>query len=326
MPQYDNVYVRNLPMGVGQDMVRQIFGCYGEVVSCRVMTKEGMASATALVKFSDPACAQGAIDALNGGIPQLLQHQMDPNVGLVCKHAMTDDEKNKGGKGAGPPPGPGNRYSPYPAPQQQQQHQQYGAPAPGAPQSGGRFKTVLCKHFLTGTCTKGPGCSFAHGDHEIQRNQGGGQRRAGAPPAYGGGGKGGGGGYGGYAAPQQAAPVQVHAPPQPKSSRLSGTEQIEYLKSYNHPLLGSLRDAMTQGEEDTLLTISEIPHWMDESGLYLLFAPYGAVNMCQLDPTGTHATLRYVHQRAAQNAVSHLNGLRIDATCKPLTVVHAAQH
>eukprot|EP00442_Polarella_glacialis_P011327 CAMPEP_0115152880 /NCGR_PEP_ID=MMETSP0227-20121206/66404_1 /TAXON_ID=89957 /ORGANISM="Polarella glacialis, Strain CCMP 1383" /LENGTH=263 /DNA_ID=CAMNT_0002563533 /DNA_START=62 /DNA_END=853 /DNA_ORIENTATION=- len=43
--------------------------------------------------------------------------------------------------------------------------QSWGAPA--AAPAGGGFKTRLCNYFLQGLCTKGAGCSFAHGPHEL---------------------------------------------------------------------------------------------------------------------------------------------------------------
>ena len=232
---------------------------------------------------------------------------MDPNVGLVCKYAISDEEKKKGGEGAkgGGKGMQDQRYQPYGQPQQA-----YGGGkgAKGAAGAGGemRFKTVMCKHFLSGTCTKGPGCSFAHGEHELSSGKGGAGaaygRRAGAPQqAY---------NPAGYAAPPpdgKGARGAYAKPAAPTSTRLSGTEQIEYLKSFNHPLLGSLRSAIEKGEPDTLLTISEIPAWMDESGLYLLFSPYGAVNTCQLEASGVTAKIRYVHQLAAVCLVSFEN-------------------
>ncbi|CAE8651740.1 unnamed protein product [Polarella glacialis] len=46
--------------------------------------------------------------------------------------------------------------------------QSWGAPAaPAAAPARGGFKTRLCNYFLQGLCTKGAGCSFAHGPHEL---------------------------------------------------------------------------------------------------------------------------------------------------------------
>jgi len=44
---------------------------------------------------------------------------------------------------------------------------QVGAPQAGAMGGGAQKKTKLCMYFQMGTCTKGPGCTFAHGEWEL---------------------------------------------------------------------------------------------------------------------------------------------------------------
>ncbi|KAJ9468270.1 Sex-lethal-like protein [Diplonema papillatum] len=322
MPQVDNVYVKNLPHNVLEPTVMEIFSAYGEVVSLKVLTKENYSSSTALVKFADPNAAQMAIEALNGGIPEALQAVM--NVGLECRLANSPEEKathmqqaamGKGAKGGVmyPPPMGGMMkggkgmsqyappaYSPYPAGR--------GAMAGEVH----NYKTVLCRNWMTsGSCPRMDSCTFAHGDGDMRGGYNGGGGKKGGPPAA-------------YSAPVYATkPVAAPAAPNGHApgGRWSGSEQIEYLRNINHPLLGSLRNSADQGEDGAMVQISSLPSWMDEAGLYFLFAPYGAINSCQINrlSPGT-ALLRYVHQRAAVNAVTQLNGLRIDPGTKGLIV------
>ncbi|KAJ9468269.1 hypothetical protein DIPPA_16150 [Diplonema papillatum] len=312
MPQLDNVYVKNLPANVSEETVVTIFSGYGEVRSVRVLAKENSGSSTALVKFANPQVAQLAIEALNGGIPEMLQGQM--SVGLECRLANTPEEKMqmqqqqmmKGGgkagpmypamgggmKGGGGMRGASGAYSPYPT-QTEQPH---------------NFKTVLCRNWMTsGSCPRMDTCTFAHGDGDMAKGNGGGKK--------------------GRAPGMRSAPMYTAAAAQPPPAatnprgRWSGGEQIEYLRNINHPLLGSLRNSADQGEDGAMVQISSIPSWMDEAGLYFLFAPYGAINSCQVDSYAPDtALLRYVHQRAAINAVTHLNGLRIDPSTTGLVV------
>eukprot|EP00754_Rhynchopus_humris_P009519 Rhum_TRINITY_DN14028_c5_g1::Rhum_TRINITY_DN14028_c5_g1_i1::g.68213::m.68213 len=218
MPQQNVVYVRNLPKEVDDSVVQDIFGCYGEVSLCRVMRKDTLPTCAALISYADPASARVAIDTLHGGIPELIQSQMDPSIGLDCALAKDRDEnqeqrvgkgEGKGGKGfkgyeggkgydggKGMKGGKGMhfddaRFNPYPG-------------AGGAPGGDGgygqRYKTVMCRHFEQGNCSKGDRCSFAHGNQELSQPAG---RQAGGGGAMGGplagmpSGKGMGGGGGG---------------------------------------------------------------------------------------------------------------------------------
>eukprot|EP00746_Dinoflagellata_sp_MGD_P102377 gnl/MRDRNA2_/MRDRNA2_41873_c0_seq1.p1 gnl/MRDRNA2_/MRDRNA2_41873_c0~~gnl/MRDRNA2_/MRDRNA2_41873_c0_seq1.p1 ORF type:complete len:273 (+),score=55.54 gnl/MRDRNA2_/MRDRNA2_41873_c0_seq1:119-820(+) len=80
------------------------------------------------------------------------------------------------GQGRGPPSAGGN----------------FGGPGKGGGNMGGQppqtaggpeaFKTRICTFFEQGKCTRGDACTFAHGEHELNRSKGGGKG------GYGGGG------------------------------------------------------------------------------------------------------------------------------------------
>lgn len=45
-------------------------------------------------------------------------------------------------------------------------HGPYGTQPP--PERSRYYKTQICSSYMTGTCTKGPACNFAHGQHELR--------------------------------------------------------------------------------------------------------------------------------------------------------------
>eukprot|EP00441_Pelagodinium_beii_P039240 CAMPEP_0197628938 /NCGR_PEP_ID=MMETSP1338-20131121/7015_1 /TAXON_ID=43686 ORGANISM="Pelagodinium beii, Strain RCC1491" /NCGR_SAMPLE_ID=MMETSP1338 /ASSEMBLY_ACC=CAM_ASM_000754 /LENGTH=189 /DNA_ID=CAMNT_0043199941 /DNA_START=1 /DNA_END=570 /DNA_ORIENTATION=- len=47
--------------------------------------------------------------------------------------------------------------------------------AGGSSPSAGNYKTVMCKYFATGTCTKGDACTFSHGQMDDMAGMGGGK-------------------------------------------------------------------------------------------------------------------------------------------------------
>jgi RNA recognition motif-containing protein len=100
----DNLYIKGLPVGVTDELVREIFGAYGAVTSVRVLsTPEGADNAAALVRFNDVAQAMWLVDNLNGNIPKGLSGP------VIVRYA------NPSGKGKGDAKGEGkdDRFSPY---------------------------------------------------------------------------------------------------------------------------------------------------------------------------------------------------------------------
>merc|ERR1712178_432610 len=66
-----NLYIKGLPVGFSEDMVREIFGAYGAIASLRVLdTPAGADNSAALVRFRDVSQATWLVDNLNGNIPK----------------------------------------------------------------------------------------------------------------------------------------------------------------------------------------------------------------------------------------------------------------
>jgi RNA recognition motif-containing protein len=100
----DNLYIKGLPVGVTDDLVREIFGAYGAVTSVRVLqTPEGADNAAALVRFQDVAQAVWLVDNVNGNIPKGLSGP------VIVRYANPSGKGKDGGKGEGKD----DRFSPY---------------------------------------------------------------------------------------------------------------------------------------------------------------------------------------------------------------------
>ena len=159
------------------------------------------------------------------------------------------------------------------------------------PYSNNKGRTP-CKFWQAeGKCKKGNGCHFWHGsdkgkDNSKQpsyRNSPG--RTPAQPPAR---------SFSQSTTIRPTPPVtagNIHPLPRAAPNR----EQINFLRNITHPLLGTNR---SQGEPGSVVAVTNIPIWMDEVGVLFLFAPYGAINSCELDGPGS-VRIHYAHARAA---------------------------
>jgi len=96
----DNLFVAGLPLDMTEDRLRQIFGQYGAVNSCKVLPSSGKQDLAALVRMLDPNQATWIVANLNGNIPLGLAGP------LTVRHAQgkgkgKDDEKGFGKGGGG---------------------------------------------------------------------------------------------------------------------------------------------------------------------------------------------------------------------------------
>mmetsp|Transcript_121934 Transcript_121934/g.352158 ORF Transcript_121934/g.352158 Transcript_121934/m.352158 type:complete len:409 (+) Transcript_121934:84-1310(+) len=92
-PPSDRVFVGDLPGGITQDEVQNIFSAYGTVVDCKVLDprQEGQ-NACALLRFQDVEEATWVVENLNGNIAETMT---DP---VVVRFA--NNGKGSGGKGS----------------------------------------------------------------------------------------------------------------------------------------------------------------------------------------------------------------------------------
>mmetsp|Transcript_47971 Transcript_47971/g.145654 ORF Transcript_47971/g.145654 Transcript_47971/m.145654 type:complete len:584 (-) Transcript_47971:57-1808(-) len=96
----DNLFIAGLPPDASEEFVRQIFGQYGLVASCKVLGTNGKPDCACMVRMVDQSMATWMVENLNGNIP----------VGLTAPITV----KYAHGKGAGKGGGSGGqRYSPY---------------------------------------------------------------------------------------------------------------------------------------------------------------------------------------------------------------------
>mmetsp|Transcript_66573 Transcript_66573/g.192226 ORF Transcript_66573/g.192226 Transcript_66573/m.192226 type:complete len:418 (-) Transcript_66573:102-1355(-) len=91
----DNVFIGDLPVGITQEEVQNIFSAYGTVVQCRVIEpKQPGHSACALVRFKDVDEASWVVENLNGNIAETMAEP------IVVRFANSSG-KGGSGKGAG---------------------------------------------------------------------------------------------------------------------------------------------------------------------------------------------------------------------------------
>jgi len=106
----DNVFVSQLPSGLNEEQVNQLFSQYGTVTSVKIVSKPDQEGTAALVRFATEAEAAFIVEGMNGNIPQGL------STPVQTRFAGTPG----GGKGGGAPaggagfPGGVERASPYP--------------------------------------------------------------------------------------------------------------------------------------------------------------------------------------------------------------------
>ncbi|CAJ1399109.1 unnamed protein product [Effrenium voratum] len=73
-PPRDNLYIKGLPDGCTDDYMRQIFGQYANVLSCKVLpAAPGKGDAAGYIRFASVEEAKYILETLNGNIPQGLQ-------------------------------------------------------------------------------------------------------------------------------------------------------------------------------------------------------------------------------------------------------------
>mmetsp|Transcript_52401 Transcript_52401/g.135225 ORF Transcript_52401/g.135225 Transcript_52401/m.135225 type:complete len:254 (+) Transcript_52401:92-853(+) len=99
----DNLYVADLPADLNDDLVKQIFGAYGQVQSCRVLPPKAPGQMTAaLIRFASTAEATWIVDNLNGNIPEGM------TTPVVVRYA--NNPQGQGGGGYGKAGGKGDDW------------------------------------------------------------------------------------------------------------------------------------------------------------------------------------------------------------------------
>lgn len=69
----DNLFVTDMPVGLDQNTVQDIFGKYGTIISLRITSKPENQFTSALIKFATPQEAAYVLENLNGRIPESLE-------------------------------------------------------------------------------------------------------------------------------------------------------------------------------------------------------------------------------------------------------------
>mmetsp|Transcript_57062 Transcript_57062/g.167068 ORF Transcript_57062/g.167068 Transcript_57062/m.167068 type:complete len:251 (+) Transcript_57062:73-825(+) len=92
----DNLYISDLPAGIDEPTLQQIFGAYGTIMSCKVLPQKmpGQKGA-ALVRFASQQEATWIVDNLNGNMPEGLSEP------VAVKYAMNTPGGKDGGYGKG---------------------------------------------------------------------------------------------------------------------------------------------------------------------------------------------------------------------------------
>lgn len=86
------------------------------------------------------------------------------------------------------------------------------------------------------------------------------------------------------------------------------TDQFALSENFEHPVVGTIRISQLQGDQSANLYVYGIPPVYDEYGMYLLFAPFGALMSCKVirdkDIPGRHKGYGFVQYAHAESARS----------------------
>merc|ERR1712232_1135723 len=92
----DNLYMKGLPAGISEELIKATFSQYGVVVSCKALpSPAGVADQAALLRMATVQEAKWLVDNVNNNIPQ----------GLSGPVQIRFADNPKGLKGAGKGPG-----------------------------------------------------------------------------------------------------------------------------------------------------------------------------------------------------------------------------
>eukprot|EP00930_Biecheleria_cincta_P017811 TRINITY_DN14057_c0_g1_i1.p1 TRINITY_DN14057_c0_g1~~TRINITY_DN14057_c0_g1_i1.p1 ORF type:complete len:257 (+),score=49.22 TRINITY_DN14057_c0_g1_i1:95-865(+) len=98
LPPSDNLFMADLPEGITEDMLRQVFSSYGTVRDCKVIGSNTPGTSAALVRFASVQEGEWIVANLNGRIPEGL---MAP---VVVRFSSSKGGKGKGKVAARPAP------------------------------------------------------------------------------------------------------------------------------------------------------------------------------------------------------------------------------
>lgn len=129
------------------------------------------------------------------------------------------------------------------------------------------------------------------------------------------------------AAIEQDGHVNPAALATPADTRIvTAPEQLKLCEGFPHPLLGPLQFGTPEPDSNSLI-VSQLPPQLDELGLYLLFAPYGALNLVHVPrdkvDSSRHMGVGYVRfseQNSAELARADLHGVTVEASLPPMNV------
>lgn len=108
----DNVFIADLPLDFDEEQLKIIFGEYGTIITCRMLTSEKDLKGgrrAALIRFQELEEAKWVVENLNGNIPQGLN---DPIIARY-KSAPAPPGGKSMGKFGGKPFGAAERPGPY---------------------------------------------------------------------------------------------------------------------------------------------------------------------------------------------------------------------
>lgn len=118
-PDPDNLYISDLPPGMNEDLLMDIFKPYGNITQYKVIATTSPSGKTAaLIRFANPSEAKWILDNLHGNIPQGLTEP------ITVKYAESKEARQKrlgvlygkapeGGKGFGKEGWGGGSWDPW---------------------------------------------------------------------------------------------------------------------------------------------------------------------------------------------------------------------
>lgn len=95
----DNLFVTKMPVGLTEPDIEEFFGAFGNVLSCKIVSKPGQPNTSALIRFSCAEEAALVVKTLNGTIPDGMSTPIEVT---FAKHSMgSSTPQGLAGAGAG---------------------------------------------------------------------------------------------------------------------------------------------------------------------------------------------------------------------------------
>jgi len=110
-PPSDNCFVTGLPHDITEEALQDLFSCYGNVISCKVLPGEGRPDRAALIRFSSVEEATWIVETVNGNLVSGLENPVNVRFATSKSSPPSGHVSSFPGVASSHPPGKGGGAS-----------------------------------------------------------------------------------------------------------------------------------------------------------------------------------------------------------------------